>query len=135
MFGSWSMWVFRLSRNFPVNIGYIISRNSTCNPTLCLFQPMVLLHKTIFWGGYSFKQDTTLTIDDECDLLLSFWKIMDPAEKKSAVEAFESHGVWNVSCIQEVRCRFHIETKDFQNLCVCVNLVLDKPELLELVVP
>ena len=58
---------------------------------------------------------------------------MDPAYKKAAVEDLESHSVWNVPWIQEVQRRFHIETKDLQNLRVCVNLALDKPEHLELV--
>ena len=32
--------------------------------------------KPCLQGGYSFKQDTTLTIDDESDLQPSFWKVM-----------------------------------------------------------
>ena len=58
---------------------------------------------------------------------------MDPDEKKSVVEYFKSHGVWNVPLLWEVQCRFHIETKYPQNLCVCVNIDLDKPKHLELV--
>ena len=46
---------------------------------------------------------------------------MYPVDKKSVVEGFDIHDVWNVSYIWEVQSRFHIETKDLQRLCVCVN--------------
>ena len=59
---------------------------------------------------------------------------MDPDEKKSVVEYFKSHGVWNVPLLWEVQCRFHIDTKDLQNLRLCVKLSLDKPEHIELFV-
>ena len=45
---------------------------------------------------YSFKRDKKITIDDEYYLLPYFGKIMDPAEKKAVVEAFESYGICNV---------------------------------------
>ena len=39
-------------------------------------------------------------------------------------EDLDIHGVWNVTYIWEVQCRFHIEIKELQNICVCVNLAL-----------
>ena len=80
-----------------------------------------------------FKPDTKLTIHDEYDLLSLFWKEIQPAEKKALVEAFGSHSVWDFPCIWKVQRRFHIDTKELQNFCVCVNLALYKPEHLELV--
>ena len=58
--------------------------------------------KPFLQGGDSFKKYTTLTINEKYDLLPSFWKGTEPAEKKAVVEAFESHCVWNVPCILEV---------------------------------
>ena len=58
---------------------------------------------------------------------------MVPDQKKAVVEASASHGVWNFPCIWELTRWFNIETKDLQNLCVCANLALDKPENIQLV--
>ena len=60
---------------------------------------------------------------------------MKPAENKYVVEAFKINSVCNVTWIWEVHCRFYIDTKDLQNLRVCVKLSLDKPEHIELFVP
>ena len=60
---------------------------------------------------------------------------MDPAENKCAVEAFKRHGVWNVTWIWEVQSKFHIDTKDIHNLCVCLKLSFVKPKHIELVGP
>ena len=74
-----------------------------------------------------------MTIEYKYDSLPLFWKGMDPAEKKAAVESFDNHGVWNVPWIREVHHSFNIETKDLKNLRVCINLALDKTEHFELV--
>ena len=58
---------------------------------------------------------------------------MEPAEKKAVVEAFDIHGVCNVTCIWGVQRRFHIERKDLQNLRFCVKISFDKPGRLDLV--
>ena len=57
---------------------------------------------------------------------------MDTSEKNYFVESFNSRGVFNVTFIQKVHCRLHIDSKDLQSIQVCVNLYLDKPEHLEL---
>ena len=60
---------------------------------------------------------------------------MDTSEKNYFVESFNSRGVFNVTFIQKVHCRLHIDSKDLQSIQVCVNLYLDKPENIELVGP
>ena len=58
---------------------------------------------------------------------------MEPSEKNYFIESFNSCDVCNVTFVQKVRCRFHVDSRDLQNIQVCVNLYLDKPEHLELV--
>ena len=58
---------------------------------------------------------------------------MESYEKKAVVEAFKNHDVWNVPFVQEVEHRLHIDTNNLQNLRVCDNLAIDKPEYIYLV--
>ena len=84
--GTWSMWVFRMSRKSQDNLVYLTSRKSTCTPnTVCLSANGMIASNHFSREYIISSKETTPTIDDEYYLLPNFWKGMDLAEKKAVV--------------------------------------------------